>query len=398
MIEITIPRLGWSMEEGTFSEWLKRDGDWVEKGDMLFVLESDKAAQEIESFESGVLHLGTCGPKAGETVKVGQVIGYLVARDEAATFQAPTSETAPVERVEASVAAPADLRETVQEERAMAPVAAQQAVASPRARRAARERGIDWRTLDGTGRAGRVRERDVLAAAANAPEAPTTARTSATRRTIAERMATSVRETAAVTLTTKVDATNLVNLRTQFAAAGEETAPTITDIVVKLSAKAIEDHPDLNARWQDDRVIRVREIHIGIAVDTDAGLLVPVLRDVPSMALKQVASTSRSLIEKARGRRLGAEELRGGTFTVTNLGMYGIDAFTPIINLPETAILGIGAVRREAVVLDDGRLSPGQVLTLSLTFDHRVLDGAPAARFLQCLRKLIENPAAALVE
>ncbi|MGH7139104.1 MAG: dihydrolipoamide acetyltransferase family protein, partial [Pirellulales bacterium] len=362
MIEITIPRLGWSMEEGTFSEWLKRDGDWVEKGDMLFVLESDKAAQEIESFESGVLRLGTNGPRPGKTVKIGQVIGYLVARDEAATFQAPAGKTAHVDRAEAPVEAPAaDLRETVQEERALAPVAARQAVASPRARRAADERSIDWRTLDGTGRGGRVRERDVLSAAVNAPQA-TTARTSATRRTIAQRMAASTRETAAVTLTTKVDAANLVNLRAQFAA-GKETAPSITDIVVKLVAKAMEDHPDLNSRWQDDQIIRFREIHIGIAVDTEAGLLVPVLRDVPGMTLKQVASTSRTLIEKARGRRLAAEELRGGTFTVTNLGMYGIDAFTPIINLPETAILGIGAVRREAMVLDDDRLSPGYLLT-----------------------------------
>ncbi|HET6881229.1 MAG TPA: dihydrolipoamide acetyltransferase family protein [Pirellulales bacterium] len=398
MIEITIPRLGWSMEEGTFSEWLKRDGDWVEKGDMLFVLESDKAAQEIESFESGVLRLPASAPSVGQVVSVGQVIGYLVAREEVESFVPP--ETAPLQPAAAQpepMAAKVATEEKIPEA-GVAVVGAEKATASPRARRAANERGIDWKLLSGSGRDGRVRERDVLAAAVPATEKGLSAPLSATRRTIAERMLASVRATAPVTLTTKIDAGNLVNLRAQFKLAGKEPPPTITDIVVKLAAKALSSHPNMNARWQEGSIVRVDEIQIGIAVDTDAGLLVPVIRDVPTLGIIQIAERSHSLIEKARARRLTGFELTGGTFTVTNLGMYGIDAFTPIINLPETAILGVGAIRRDAIVLDDDRIVPGHSLTLSLTFDHRLVDGAPAARFLQSLRKLLENPAASLVD
>ena len=399
MIEITIPRLGWSMEEGTFSEWLKRDGDWVEKGDMLFVLESDKAAQEIESFESGVLKIGPTAPQPSETVKVGQVIGYLVARDQAATFEPPkgSEQTAEARLDGVATAAP-----SYQEVPAAASTDAQgrRTAASPRARHTAKECGIEWQTLAGSGRGGRVRERDVLAAAAiDHQKKPVAAPLSTTRRTIAERMLASAHTTAPVTLTTKVDAANLVNLRAQFkAAAKDETPPSITDIVVKLVAGALESHPELNARWDDHQIVQLSEINMGFAVDTEAGLLVPVIRNVARLGLKQIAALSRTLIDKARRRRLTADELTGGTFTVTNLGMYGIDAFTPIINVPETAILGIGAVRRATVVLDDDRVVPGYMLTLSLTFDHRVVDGAPAARFLQTVRKHIENPAASLVE
>jgi pyruvate dehydrogenase E2 component (dihydrolipoamide acetyltransferase) len=396
MIEITVPRLGWSMEEGTFSEWLKRDGEWVEKGDMLFVLESDKAAQEIESFDSGLLRINASAPKAGDTVTVGQVIGFLVAREEAETFVPPEREPPPEARNNASPVTASVKLEGPAEEVAMPGRGS--AVASPRARRAASQRGIDWTMLPGTGRDGRVRECDVLAAATNAGQSTIAAPISVTRRTIAERMLASLRSTAPVTLTTKIDAANLVNLRAQFKSAVKEPLPTISDMVVKLAAKALTDHHDLNVRWQDDGILCVDEVNIGIAVDTDAGLLVPVIRDVPGMGLKQVAERSRLLIEKARARRLTTAELTGGTFTVSNLGMYGIDAFTPIINPPETAVLGVGAIRREAQVLDDDRIVPGQTLILSLTFDHRVVDGAPAARFLQTLRKLLESPAAWLVE
>jgi pyruvate dehydrogenase E2 component (dihydrolipoamide acetyltransferase) len=223
-------------------------------------------------------------------------------------------------------------------------------------------------------------------------------------------MVESLRTTAPVTLTTKVLAGNLLNLRSQFkaaASAGEAIAsaaptskmivPSVTDLLVKLAAAALARHPALNARWEGDRLVQPAGIHIGIAVDTEAGLLVPVVRDVPSLGVKQIAAKSRALIEKARSRRLSLDELRGGTFTITNLGALGIDAFTPIINRGETAVLGVGAIRREPVVSADDRIVPGDVMTLSLTFDHRVVDGAPAARFLQTLREAIENPAAWLM-
>lgn len=420
MIEITVPRLGWSMEEGAFTEWLKRDGDRVEKGDMLFVLESDKAAQEIESFDAGILHIGPISPKPGDTVRVGQVIAHLLAEGESPTAE-PPPETSPnlrettLQSAATFIAAAKDEEKVTKPEPRRAPA---DVIATPRARRAAGERGVDWRTVAGTGRGGRIRERDVIAARPS----PTGEKVSevhavekasdnvlpisATRRAIAERMLASVHATAPVTLTTKFNAANLVNLRSQFkAAAGQRSgaaetaaAPGITDILIKLVAIALRRHADVNARWQDDQIVHLGEINVGFAVDTEAGLLVPVIRQVDTLTVKQVATQSRTLVERARNRRLSADELHGGTFTVSNLGIYGIDVFTPIINAPETAILGVGSIRREAVVLDDDRIVPAEVATLSLTFDHRVIDGAPAARFLQTMRNLVENPAGWLVE
>jgi pyruvate dehydrogenase E2 component (dihydrolipoamide acetyltransferase) len=205
--------------------------------------------------------------------------------------------------------------------------------------------------------------------------------------------------TAAVTLMTRVDATGLVTLRQQLRAAIDEASepvPTYTDILLKLTAVALASHPDLNARWADDRVVRYGRIDLGIAVDTESGLVVPVLRQVPNLSLGQVAVRSRDLIERARARRLSADEMTGSTFTVSNLGPMGIDAFTPIINYPECAILGVGRIIRQPAVVGD-QVVPRDQLSLSLTFDHRVVDGAPAARFLDHLRRLLENPGARLI-
>jgi pyruvate dehydrogenase E2 component (dihydrolipoamide acetyltransferase) len=195
-----------------------------------------------------------------------------------------------------------------------------------------------------------------------------------------------------------VDATNLVSMRNQFkAAGGDAIVPSFTDIIAKLTAVALQRHPLLAARWEGDRIRLAGALHIGIAVDTEHGLLVPVIRNVPDLALPALARHSRDLIAATRARRLKSEDLQGGVFTITSLGSFGIEAFTPIINFPETAILGLGVIRREPVVLNDGSLTSREQLTLSLTFDHRVVDGAPAARFLQTLRTGIENPAAWLL-
>jgi len=174
-----------------------------------------------------------------------------------------------------------------------------------------------------------------------------------------------------------------------------EKAPGFTDFFVKLAAVALAGHPRLNSRWENDRIIQLREIHIGIAVDTEAGLMAPVVRDVPELTLAEVADRSRDLIDRARKGTLKLKEMEGGTFTITNLGAFGVDAFTPIIHWPECAILGIGRIRRQPVVIND-QVVPREQVTLSLTFDHRIVDGADAARFLQTFVALIEEPAAAL--
>jgi pyruvate dehydrogenase E2 component (dihydrolipoamide acetyltransferase) len=214
------------------------------------------------------------------------------------------------------------------------------------------------------------------------------------RRTIANRMVNSLNNTAPVTLTCRCDATGIVTLRTQLKAAGAAVVPGVTDIIAKITAGALHEHPLLTAQWEAEHLLVPNDIHIGIAVDTEAGLLVPVLRDVYTTSLTAIATQSRRLFETARAGRLSSADMQGGCFTITNLGGFGIEGFTPIINHPETAILGLGAILLEPVALADGTLTSRRQMTLSLTFDHRILDGAPAARFLQTLRQRIEGPVA----
>jgi pyruvate dehydrogenase E2 component (dihydrolipoamide acetyltransferase) len=397
-IEITLPRQGWSMEEGTFLDWLKKDGDTVKIGDPLFTVESDKATFDAEAIDCGILSIPPTAPKPGDVVKVGCVLGYLLTAGEVqsgttppaalATATEPTAEPHTATPVSVTVDRPAT--ETTK------------CASSPRARRAAKLLQVALDGLKPTGQGGRIRERDVLAAAdsrgdvdATAPAAsklgvPITAQ----RRTIAERMMTSLERTAPVTLTCRCDATNLVALRSKFKLAADSSiVPSFTDIIAKVAAGTLGHHPILAGRWDGERILLPDAIHIGIAVDTKHGLLVPVVRHVPDLSVGEIARRSRSLIEAARSRSLKAEDMQGGCFTLSNLGSFGIEAFTPIINYPETAVLGLGAITREPAVLEDGQLGIREQIMLSLTFDHRIVDGAPAARFLQALRQGIEKPA-----
>lgn len=385
-------------------EWLKRDGDAIKEGEPIFTLESDKAAQEVESTDSGVLHIAPDAPKPGDVVKVGHLLGYLLAEGE--TTPIATAPIVSASRPPVEAAAPVSNPKADPRAKPTVGPIVQETTASPRARRAARDNHIDLTALRPTGMGGRIRERDVLAATPifhHAMASKTTAPMrevliTALRRTIAERMMTSLRNTAPVTLTCRCDATNLVALRQQLKALGTEiVVPSYNDIVVKLVAIALRSHPMLAGRWDGDRILVPEAIHIGIAVDTDHGLLVPVIRDVSEQSLFEVARQSRTLIEATRTRRLKSDDMQGGCFTLSNLGSFGIEAFTPIINYPETAVLGLGAIIREPAVLEDGQLGVREQMTLSLTFDHRVVDGASGARFLQTLRQAVENPAAWLL-
>jgi pyruvate dehydrogenase E2 component (dihydrolipoamide acetyltransferase) len=413
-IPITIPRLGWNMDEGVFVGWLKADGEEIRPGEPLFTLEGEKATQDIESLDQGILRISADEPQAGDKLAVGAVIGYLVQAGEIAPALSPSQRKpspGSLAKTAGAGAAPGHIVEQDRRQRA-----AGYPTISPRALRLAQEFGIDWTQLRGSGRTGRIRECDVRAAV-GAGGAAISGRTVASlekisplgvlpiphgkavavspiRKTIAERLLTSVRSTAPVTLTTAVNATALVGLRQQLKAAAQaknEAVPTYTDFFVKLSAAGLQGHPLLNACWVEDQIVVPDGIHIGFAVDTDAGLLVPVIRDVPALSLAELAARSIDLAARARQRKLAAEEMQGGTFTVTNLGPFGVDAFTPIINFPQCAVLGVGRIERRPVVVDDQLAARDQV-TLSLTFDHRIVDGAPAARFLQSLGQLIENP------
>jgi len=260
-------------------------------------------------------------------------------------------------------------------------------VASPRARRVAAELRVDWTRLRGTGWTRRIVERDVRAAGV-------ADRPSQVRRLIAERMSASAGETAPVTLTTDADATELLRLRAALQASGAR-APSYTDCFVKLAAGALAEHPALNTSLEGGRIVRHPAVHVGVAVDTPRGLLACVLRDAATKPLRTLAEESAALIAAARAGTVSPDDLRGGTFTVSNLGAFDVDAFTPIINLPECAILGVGRIVARAVVVDEatGRIAARKMVALSLTFDHRVVDGAPAARFLQRIRQLVERPA-----
>ncbi len=378
-IPITIPRLGWNMEQGVFVGWLKADGETVRAGETLFTLESEKATEDVEGFDDGILHIPANGPQKGDVLAVGTAIGFVLRPGEPLpTANALSPATILSESPsDATVASP---RETPARDRP---------ASSPRARRAAANLGIDWRDAKPSGRTGRIRERDVLALSA--------APTDSIRRVIADHMVTSHRSTAPVTLTTTTDATALVGLRAHWKARVEQDGPvpSYTELFVGLAARALQKHPVLNSRWENDRIVSPQGIHIGIAVDTEAGLVVPVVRDVPRLSLSELSSRTRDLIERAKQRKLSTSEMQGGTFTVTSLGAFGIDAFTPIIHYPQCAILGIGRIHRCPVVRDD-RIVIGDRVTLSLTFDHRITDGVPAARFLQTLSQLLEHPRDAL--
>lgn len=388
--EIRIPRLGWSMEEGTFVGWLKKPGEIVRIGEPLFEFEGDKATQTIEAVDAGILSIPPDAPEPGAVVAVGALLGYLLAAGEALPVVRSTPTAAAVSTPPQPVPVPT-----------ARPSSSHLPVASPRARRVARELGVDWTQLEGSGRHGRIRDADIRAASArrrdDANAQPARSATSASRRrAIAERLRLSQERTVPVTLTTMFDATNLIALRERFKATRARIVPAYTDLVACVVAQVLTRHPHIAARRQDNHSSYVRPaaagFDLGIAVHTEDGLLVPVLRAVGSKSLLEIAEQARTLVERARASQLTAAEMQGGVFTITNLGAYGIDAFTPVINYPELAILGLGAIRREAVVLPDGRIVPRERMTLSLTFDHAVLDGVPAAAFLRDVAAALTAP------
>jgi pyruvate dehydrogenase E2 component (dihydrolipoamide acetyltransferase) len=341
------------MKVGSVAEWLKQDGDAVQAGETLCLIAGDKATTELEAPGSGTLRIPAQSPEAGQEVPVGTVIAYLVSAGE--TLPEP-----PERRV----------------------------VASPRARRAAAAKGVDWRTLVGSGRGGRILERDIQATAAPAVEP-----LQGVRRVTAERMTVSAQTVAAVTLTTEADATSLVQLRKQ-ALTEQGDVPGITDLLVKLVAIALGEHPALNAELTEQGIVQHADIHVAIAVDTPHGLLAPVVRDAGARSVASIAAESSRLIEAARAGSSRPQDLQGATFTITNLGMYEIDAFTPLVNVPQCAILGVGRIVPRPIVIDDDSelVAVRRMLSLSLTFDHRLVDGAPAARFLQRVKHLVERP------
>jgi len=395
MREIRIPRLGWSMDEGTFVGWLIQPGSEIAVGQALFELEGEKATQEIESVDAGRLFIPADSPEPGSLIPVGTLVGYLLEPGE----EPPQSGAGSTPQPAAVVAPPSAVAVFVSHS---PEPSANGLVASPRAQRVAAELGVNWTTLAGSGKEGRIREADVRSASVSGTATPRAAINLMTprRKVIAERLRKSLDRTVPVTLTTTIDATELVGLRERFKKSPSALVPSYTDMAACVAARVLARNPQFAIRWDADHQnlssLAADDLHIGIAVDTPDGLLVPVIRRVAKKSLPVVAAESMELIERAREGRLAGADMQGGVFTITNLGGFGIDAFTPIINDPEIAILGLGAIRREAVVLAEDHIALRWRLTLSLTFDHAALDGAPAARLLREISNAMESAATGL--
>ncbi len=388
MPDVLMPRLSDTMTEGIVGQWLKHEGDVVQRGDALAEIETDKATMELEAYDSGVL--ARIIAPAGSTVPIGQPIAVI---DD----QAAPGVTKPAGGQAVSTAAPAP-----------APTAAAPVRATPLVRSLAREHGIDLAAVTGTGPNGRIVRADIEAVIGQRPDAaepvvsavrPATGgegeehvALSSIHRITAQRLT----ESAAAphfSLTSVADAGVLQKLRAEFNAEFFDTGPklSVTDLLIRACALTLRTHRGVNSSWGGDHLIRRSHVNIGCAVATDSGLLVPVIRDADRKSLTEIAVEAHALVGRARAGKLTPDELAGGTFTISNLGMYGVDHFTAVINPPEAAILAVGAVQEEAVVRD-GQLTAATRMKLTLSIDHRVLDGATAAAFLRDLVHLLEHP------
>jgi len=370
--EVKMPKLGLTMTKGTIKKWLKNEGDVVKAGEPLLIIETEKITSTVESPASGRLLKILYPP--GSTVPVGQVIGYI----------GEPGEVIPGVPVEKPAAPP---KPSVR--------------ATPRAKALAEKEGVDLSLVKGSGPEGLITEEDVLRYVQELKVKTTklglkvkeVLPMSSLRKTIAERMVSSLREMAQVTLFREENVELLVRLR-------EELLPTIeketgvrltyTPMLVKVVAKALKEFPIINSVLEDDQIKIVEEINVGFGVAVDHGLVVPVVKDADKKDLKTVVVECNVLSRKAREGTLTYEEVSGGTFTITNLGMYGVEGFTPIINPPQTAILGVGRIQLKPVVVE-GRVEVKPVTVFSLTFDHRVVDGHTAAQFLGKIVEIVTD-------
>jgi pyruvate dehydrogenase E2 component (dihydrolipoamide acetyltransferase) len=405
--EVVMPQMGADMEEGTVVRWLKREGDAVERGEIIAEIETDKANVEIEAFDGGIFRK-ILVPE-GTTVPVGQVIAVIASpeedisryeAEEAEAVAATAGEAAPTRRRPEPAPAPAPAEPT--------PIRPGGRLrASPVARRVAEDKGVDLARVQGTGPEGRILRRDVEAflarlAATPAAEAKpaaagVTVATSRMRQTIARRMSQSKREAPHYYVTMDIDMTEAERLRRQVNEdPGFEAHVSVNDVIVKAVALALARHPIFNAWFVDGEVRQQASLNIGIAIALEGGLIAPALLDCGRKSLLDIAAESRSLAERARSGVLKAEEYTGATFTVTNLGMYEVETLIGIISPPQTAILGVGAVQSVPVVRD-GEVVVREMMKVALSADHRVTDGAQGATFLKELKDLLQSPFRLLV-
>ena len=405
---VNMPRLSDTMEEGTVASWLKKVGDAVEEGDILAEIETDKATMEFESFHSGeLLHIGV---QEGESAAVDSLLAIIgpsgtdVAPLLAHPVQVPAPEkTEPAPVLEAPKPAPVAPVPVVE---ATPAANGERVLASPLAKRMAKDKGIDLRLLKGTGEHGRIVKRDVEqytpAAAANQTFAVPSGQehsedipNSQMRKTIAKRLSASKFSAPHYYLSVEFDMDPAMAFRKQYNEL-PDTKISFNDIVVKAVALALKKHPQVNSQWFDDRMQLNHHVHIGVAVAVSDGLVVPVVRFADELALPQIGAQVKDYALRARDKKLTPAEMDGSTFTVSNLGMFGISEFTSIINQPNSAILSVGAIVQKPVV-KEGAVVVGHTMKLTLACDHRTVDGATGAQFLQTLREYIEQPIRLLI-
>jgi pyruvate dehydrogenase E2 component (dihydrolipoamide acetyltransferase) len=443
MPEVFMPRLSDTMQEGTVSVWNKAVGDQVNKGDILAEIETDKATMELEAYDAGVLEQILVQP--GSTVPIGEIIAIIGDGSGSSVKKpatpAPAAATPAPASVEAAPAAAAPSATPTAPPAAAPPAAAPAAggggvapaapvngsagpvKASPLARAIARDAGLDLATVTGSGPGGRIVRADVNNAVAalakgprvSAPIAPAAAPVATgaddveiplnnIRKITARRLVESKQQVPHFYLTRTIDAQALVEARARInagltaLASGQAQEPvkiSVNDLIVKATASALRAHPDMNVSFAGDKLIRHGRVHIGLAVSLDDGLIVPVIRDTDTLTVSQISVQTKELATRARAGKLTPPEFTGGTFSISNLGMFGIDEFAAVINPPEAAILAVGVAKEEAVVRD-GQIVVRHTMRVTLSIDHRAVDGATGARFLATLAGLLENPLAAL--
>jgi len=429
--KVMMEALSPTMEEGRLVKWVKAVGDAVKSGDTIAEVETDKAIMELVARGDGVMRAQLIAE--GETSPIGQTIGVIAAADEdisgiaggSAAPASPATAAASAETAAAAQSENSSRREKENAENAEASTGATRS--SPLARRLAAEKGLNLSSIQGSGPGGRIIKRDIEAASSAPPAASIPLREQSTqvaatasapssaskptsvtpsiqidgeykdvtltqmRKTIARRLGESIGPIPTFFLTSEIDMTNVGKLREQMSAAGDQFKVSVNDIIIKAVAIALTRHPEVNAHWMGDHIRYFSAAHIGMAVATDDGLIVPVIRDAHLKGLGAIGKEARELAKRARERKLQPAEFSGGTFSVSNLGMFGIDQFTAIINPPEAAILAVGATETKPV-WENGQFVPRQRMRVTMSCDHRIIDGAVGARFLQTLKLLLESP------
>ncbi|MFL5962226.1 MAG: dihydrolipoamide acetyltransferase family protein [Gaiellaceae bacterium] len=398
--EVKLPRLGQGMEAGTITKWLKSPGDKVEKGEPLFEIDTDKVTQEVESDYAGVLLKITL--EAGEA-PVGQTIAYIGKEGEEvaeAAAPAPAQESPAPEKVSDTAAPRAAVAETKVSDTSASNGG--RIKASPLARRIARERGIDLRSLQGTGPDGRIVAEDVEQGEVARPSAPVALPTGEIesvpltniRKTIARRL-TAAWQAPVFQLTVSADMARANELVARNRELNPDVRVTVTDLLAKVCAQALMRHRDVNVQYTEDALLKFPTANVGIAVAAPQGLIVPVIRSVERLSLAEVGAARADIVGRARDNKLTAQDLEDGTFTISNLGMYGIEQFVAVINPPQAAILAVGATL-DTPVARKGAVEIRPMLTMTLTVDHRAVDGAAGADFLRTVKQFVEEPALAL--